>query len=497
MTHVRPKRLLDFIWDADTHLKTPEERKLLFKIDLLILLPICLSWLMKYIDQINLANAYVSGMREDLKIRANESTDIPYRSTDTYMGICYNVAVCIFTLPGSMAITRIRPSTFLACCELGWAAFTFAQAGAQTVPQMYVFRFLVGVFESPFQTSAVFVIASWYTPPELAKRVSLYFIAGPAGSAFSGFMQAAIYRTLNGRLGLAGWRWLYLVCGIMTVPVGVGLWIFLPDYPDNCRSRFITQEERTLAKERCSKAGVRAATGKMDLKFLKKVFTSWRWPVLVFVYLIYALGVQNLNYYAVWLAAHGWSVTDRNVLVSVAWLLALPFVLLYAWISDATQSRLWLCVCPLVVAWIPMGIIAIHPANVKLIQVAFLFSEVVLITHVFYTWIAEICRDDAQERAFIMGSLNALFNACNAWLSIVIFKQTEGPRFKKGFWTDWVFIILCIPGFFLIDYLHKRQLRQESERGTTDVYSEPDHDSKEKIDGDADVPVVVAPTLSA
>ncbi|KAI5475228.1 hypothetical protein MNV49_001708 [Pseudohyphozyma bogoriensis] len=65
-----------------------------------------------------------------------------------------------------------------------------------------------------------------------------------------------------------------------------------------------------------------------------------------------------------------------------------------------------------------------------------------------------------QEPPFIMESLNALFNACNAWLSIVIFKQTYGPRFKRGFWSDFCFIAISIPGFVLIWFLHKRQLRR-------------------------------------
>ncbi|KAI5480296.1 hypothetical protein MNV49_001255 [Pseudohyphozyma bogoriensis] len=462
MAHTRPRKFMDFIWDADTHLKSAAEKKLLFKIDMLILIPICLSWWMKYIDQSNLANAYVSGMQEDLSIKANEYT---------YMGVLYNIAVCICTIPGSMAITKIRPSYFLAGCELGWAAFTFAQAGAKTVPQMYAFRFLVGVFESPFQTSAVFVIASWYTPSELAKRVALYFIAGPCGSAFSGFMQAAIYSTLNGACGLAGWRWLYIICGCMTVPVGLGLLFLLPDYPDNCRSPFITVEERAMAKARCSKAGIKKSTGKFtDRAFLKKVFGSWRWYTLVFFYLIYALGVQDANYFAIWLKAKKFSVDDRNLLSAAMYLITIPACCSYAWISDLTGSRLWLCVVPLCLANIPLGIIAICAGTttkqgILMVEMAFVFCEIVLITHIFYTWIAEICRDDAEERAFIMGTLNALFNACNAWLSIVIFKQTYGPRFKRGFFTTWIFIIICIPGFFFIDYMHKRQLRQEAAAG--------------------------------
>ena len=46
--------------------------------------------------------------------------------------------------------------------EIGWGVFTFAQAGMQNVTQLYVFRFLVGLFESSFFPCLLFVLGSWY-----------------------------------------------------------------------------------------------------------------------------------------------------------------------------------------------------------------------------------------------------------------------------------------------------------------------------------------------
>jgi MFS family permease len=65
-----------------------------------------------------------------------------------------------------------------------------------------------------------FILGSWYTEKELA----LVFVAGPAGQAFSGFMQAGIYTSMNGLAGLAGWRWLYIICGIISESAGVVLY---------------------------------------------------------------------------------------------------------------------------------------------------------------------------------------------------------------------------------------------------------------------------------
>jgi ACS family pantothenate transporter-like MFS transporter len=64
-------------------------------------------------------------------------------------------------IPSTLIIQRIRPSYWLACMEIGWGVFTFAQAGMKNVTQLYVFRFLVGFFESSFFPCLLFVLGSW------------------------------------------------------------------------------------------------------------------------------------------------------------------------------------------------------------------------------------------------------------------------------------------------------------------------------------------------
>ena len=52
-----------------------------------------------------------------------------------------------------------------------------------------------------------YMLGSWYTPEELGKRAMIFWLAGLSGQMFSGFLQAAAYKNLNGVHGLAGWRW--------------------------------------------------------------------------------------------------------------------------------------------------------------------------------------------------------------------------------------------------------------------------------------------------
>lgn len=66
-----PKRTWrSYLWD--TFDKSPEERRFLFKLDAVILTFASLGYFIKYLDQVNINNAYVSGMKEDLGLYGNE-----------------------------------------------------------------------------------------------------------------------------------------------------------------------------------------------------------------------------------------------------------------------------------------------------------------------------------------------------------------------------------------------------------------------------------------
>ena len=57
-------------WFSDDD--TKEDRKLISKIDLFLVPYSVISYWVKYIDQSNLNNAYVAGMKEDLGFNGNE-----------------------------------------------------------------------------------------------------------------------------------------------------------------------------------------------------------------------------------------------------------------------------------------------------------------------------------------------------------------------------------------------------------------------------------------
>ncbi|KAL3421357.1 major facilitator superfamily transporter [Phlyctema vagabunda] len=448
----RPKKSFrSFIWDTDTHLKSPEERKLLRKLDFSILTIGCIGFFLKYLDQGNLANAYVSGMQEDLQMNGNEYT---------YAGTAYTCAYAIMQIPSTLIIQHIRPSYWLGLMEVAWGVFTFAQAGLKNVNQLYAFRFFVGFFESSFFPCMLFVLGSWYTKTELAKRIAIFHMTAPVGSAASGYLQAAVYKTLDGAHGLSGWRWLYIVCGCMTVPVGLITALFLPDTPHKTRAWFLTKEEVAIALSRVEKAG-KAAPVPLTFAKVRRILSRWRWYALVLGYVLYGTSCQASGYFAIWLKSEHFSVELRNIIPTGTSLISGFCVVLWGFGSDYTGSRVLFILGPLTYGLIPNGILAVWPASVHLKEFAFLTAGVQLMTAVFYTWANEICANDNEERALVLSSMNGFQYAVAAWLPIVIFPQTEAPSFRKGFPATFAFVIAALVCVCVIQWFAVRESRQK------------------------------------
>lgn len=85
---------------------------------------------------------------------------------------------------------------------------------------------------------------------ELFKRAGVWFMGNSVGSMFSGYFQAAIYSSLNGVGGRAGWQWLFLIQGVITLPIAFLGFAFWPGLPTSPRRWYLTAEEHALCLKR-------------------------------------------------------------------------------------------------------------------------------------------------------------------------------------------------------------------------------------------------------
>ena len=142
------------------------------------------------------------------------------------------------------------------------------------------------MFEAGFFPGAVYLCTFWYMPKDLAARISWFYCFSALSGAFSGMAAAGIAQ-MDGVGGYEGWRWIFLIEGMITVILGVATFFVLVDTPA-LGHKWLRQEEiRFLEVQRFIKQGGRFQDESKEQNFiwrdLKASLSDWRLWLLTWV----------------------------------------------------------------------------------------------------------------------------------------------------------------------------------------------------------------------
>ncbi|CAK7213579.1 hypothetical protein SBRCBS47491_001853 [Sporothrix bragantina] len=446
----------------------PAERRLVRKLDFSILAFACVGFWALYIDRSVYTNAYVSGMKEDLGFVGNQFVQI-----NSIFLIGYAVSI----IPLTLANTRAPPQIVIPVCMAVWGVATSLGARAQSFGELAGYRFLVGLGEGAFFPSIHYIFGSWYRPDEIARRSGLFYVAGSVGTISTGFITARIYADLDGALGRAAWRWMFLIGGVITLPIALFGILTFPGTPQHPNRRLFSEDELSLARARLDAMG-RRSTQPGSLGFslvsLRRFLGRWHFWVLVpwsiafqQGYLSMAQGTYTLWIKAVSASAH-YSTAKVNNLTTVAPSVAIVAIVLFAWVADrfGARARLPLFGFAHLVAF--LGLVAFvaydrSSFSYKWFGVAVSNVENAMVP-VMYSWANLICTDDAEERAFILSAMLAFAMAFNSWVPILSMPTVEAPRYFKGYLVCLVMQPVALALAFLVHYLHKREVAQREKK---------------------------------
>ncbi|KAF5865977.1 hypothetical protein ETB97_001555 [Aspergillus alliaceus] len=362
------------------------ERKLLFNLDISILLFSCLCFFVKYLDQTNISNAYVSGLKEDFTLNGNDLN---------YFNICYYAAYVLFQIPGLLMMSRPKSARWLLpSLEILWGVCTFAQSRVANVSQLYVIRFLVGMFGAPVFVGTHFILGSWYSGPEISKREGTSFICNALGTMISGYLQTAAYTNLS----------------------GVG------------------------AKDRARRAKIRRPW-KMGIDVFKRTLKRWHIWAFIFCYACMIISPYPTLYMSLWLKGEGYSVTQINKSPTVTY--AINTINIVASWLGTTLAAIYL-------TWLTY--------TIALVRRMVSLRTTGCTSPILYSTVNTIVKDDSEERALIMGSMMTFGYSFQIWVPLLLFPTAgpdDAPRWRKGWPAAFAFFVLLWLGFIAAIAIHQ------------------------------------------
>ncbi|KAK9323103.1 major facilitator superfamily domain-containing protein [Lipomyces orientalis] len=440
------------VWDSFR--KPPNERKYIQKLDAFILIYSLLSYGLKSLDVSNVSNAYVSGMKEDLALYGQERNLF-----NTFFYIGYLVG----STPSQIIINRIRPSIWIPTCEFIWSCLVMALAAAKHAKHIYIIRFFLGLFESSSYPGFAYILGCWYGPDELAKRMGVYDCAGYVANMFAGYIQAGIYASLNGVHGIAGWRWMFIIDGIIGFPIAFWGYYSIPDFPNNTRARWLTQKDREISLVRMKALGKKEPRRLTAKRFFDMFFRSWRpWPFLVSYTMLWIAGTSS--YFNLWLKSlNMFTVEEINIIPTGGYALGLVSGFFFANMSDRTQARWpWLFAATFF-RFLGSLLLAIWNLPVGVIFFANLCNYLgEPVWSLLITWAAEEFQDDAELRGLLCAVGNSIGSAFNMWVPIVLFPTYQAPHYDFGYIVTTVFNVVDFGALIVFLYFARRDRKRKN-----------------------------------
>lgn len=197
------------------------------------LIPIVgLAYLMSYIDRANLG--YVAAdMSVDLDIGTAE---IGIASSLFFIGYI------LVEIPSNMALRRFGARTWITRILVTWGIITVLSAFVQVEWQLYVVRVLLGFAEAGLAAGILLYLTYWFPKQQRAWATAAFMMTIPLASIIGAPIAAWCLTFGQQLLGLAGWRSLFVVEGVLTVLVGIVIVVWLTDRPRN--AKWLTPGER-------------------------------------------------------------------------------------------------------------------------------------------------------------------------------------------------------------------------------------------------------------
>jgi MFS family permease len=210
-----------------------EARRVLWKIDLIIIPLIMVTVVLGAIDKVIISNAAIYGMKADTHLTGNEYS---------WVGSIFYFGYLAFEYPAALLIQRLPVAKLYTGMVLGWAILLLCTAATQNFAGLATVRFFMGVMEAAVFPISSILTVMWWKTGEQPIRVAFWF--NQLSSVFSGVVSYGIGQT---NTALAPWRLLFIVLGAFSLLWACVLYIFLPDSPVQCwyfsdREKFVCLE---------------------------------------------------------------------------------------------------------------------------------------------------------------------------------------------------------------------------------------------------------------
>jgi MFS family permease len=434
-----------------TEFDPTEVNRVLKKVDWRLLPPLTLLYILAFIDRSNIGNAKIAGMNEELGLS----------------GAQYNMALTVFffpyaffEIPSNIVLKSMRPSLWIGVLVVAWGTVMTLQGIVKNFHHLLVTRILLGATEAGFFPAATFLLTEWYCRWELQTRMAIFFSAASLSGGFSGLLAFGLQH-MEGVGGLAGWRWIFIMEGIVTVVVGFTVPWILPDSPNH--AKFLSSKQVSVITVRLGRERGESTVGEHKEKFKWKYFwaalTDWKIYLAIVIYWGNAISIYGFSFAAPTIIKQlGYTSAEAQLMTIPIYVVGAISTVVFARLADKRQKRWLFIVIPFSIALIGfIGVLSIPHPRLPGLTYFFLF----FITGGLYpsligcvSWVGNNLAP-SYKRAIGMALLMTVGGLGGA-VGSNIFLQEQAPNYWVGYGVCAFIVAASIVSAIVLQWATKR-----------------------------------------
>ncbi|KAI0856694.1 major facilitator superfamily domain-containing protein [Xylaria cubensis] len=205
-------------FDATLEWTEEEEKRVIRKVDWRVCLWACTMFFALQVDRNNLTQVISDNFLDDLHMNTND-----YNVGNTI----FLVAFFFAELPSQLISKKLGPDRWVPAQMCLWSIVASLQCLISGRGSFFATRALLGALEGGFIPDVVLWLSYFYTSRELPIRLSYFWTTLSVTGVVTSLLAFALLH-LRGVAGWAGWRWLFLIEGIITFTIGVLSFFMMP-----------------------------------------------------------------------------------------------------------------------------------------------------------------------------------------------------------------------------------------------------------------------------
>ncbi|KAM0549433.1 hypothetical protein ACHAPJ_009419 [Fusarium lateritium] len=406
----------------DVYIDPAAEKALLRKLDMWIVPPVMLLYLLSFLDRVNIGNARLYGMEEDLGLVGDQ-----YQLAVSVLFVTYILS----ELPSNLVIKRFTPSRWIAFLTTSWGIVATLTGIVQDFKGLIACRVILGALEGGLFPGLTVYLTMFYTKREYALRIGYLFVSAAIAGSLGGLLAYGIGH-MDGVAGLKGWRWIIIIEGIPTFVLGIAVWFWLADSPDS--AHYLTIHERELIDLRMRRQiGHTKSSDQMHKADVYAGLKDWK----IWLFCIGQFGGDTILYgYSTFLPTiirglGDWNTAQVQALTIPCYAMGAITYLVVAWFSDRTQKRaVYTVILGFVCAVGYALLVSTAPSGVRYFGCFLAAMGLYVIVGLPLAWLPS--NNPRYGKRTVATGLQLTIGNSAGIPAPFLYKTYEGPRFVKG-----------------------------------------------------------------